>query len=184
MTTTLVLGGTRSGKSRHAESLLRGHERVTYVATRSLPELGEDEDLAHRIRRHQARRPSGWRTVQSRDLTRCLIGSREPVLVDDIGDWLRGQLTDHRLWDSPDAARERLTTLSEELAVAAQALPYEVVLVTQDAALREWPREPRERLYLDLLGQVNHRLSAASTHVHVVVAGRVLDLSGAPLVAP
>lgn len=182
MTTTLVLGGARSGKSQHAENLLRQHELVTYVATQSAPELDEDPDLTARIRVHQARRPAGWQTLETRDLTRALLSSRNPVLIDGIAPWLRGQLDDHRLWDDPQGAHGLIDGLSDELAVAARALPFEVVLVTHDVGWLAWGFDAQDRLFADLLGQVNSRLSAAATKVHAVIAGRVLDLSGSPVV--
>ena len=48
MSVTLVLGGARSGKSRYAESLLRSHPKVTYVAPGPVPD-GSDPEWAERI---------------------------------------------------------------------------------------------------------------------------------------
>lgn len=182
MTTTLVLGGARSGKSQHAEDLLRQHEQVTFIATQTAPALDEDPGLTERIKRHQARRPESWHTLETRDLTRALLSSRNPVLVDGISSWVRGQLDDNRLWDDPLGAHALIDGLSDELAVAARALPFDVVLVTQDVGWLAADLSPQDHLVADLLGQVNVRLSAAATCVHAVIAGRVLDLSGTPLV--
>ena len=58
---TLVLGGTRSGKSRYAQQLARQlSERPLYVAT-SRP---WDADHKARIARHQRERGPEWRTVE------------------------------------------------------------------------------------------------------------------------
>ena len=83
---TLVLGGTRSGKSEVAESLV--HEArvrdaaptpVTYVATGQVT----DPDMAGRIVRHRARRPDDWATVEAGpDLAATLAGLAGHVLVD------------------------------------------------------------------------------------------------------
>jgi adenosylcobinamide kinase/adenosylcobinamide-phosphate guanylyltransferase len=58
----VVLGGTRSGKSRfgrdRATSLAAGGA-ITYIAT-ALP---GDPELDDRIDRHQADRPSSWTTL-------------------------------------------------------------------------------------------------------------------------
>ena len=62
MTCELILGGARSGKSREAERRAAGSRlAVTVIATAE----ALDEEMAARIRRHQADRPAGWRTVET-----------------------------------------------------------------------------------------------------------------------
>lgn len=184
MTTTLVLGGPRSGKSRHAEQLLSHHERVTFVATRRFPDDAADRDLADRITRHRAARPAGWQTIETPDLTRALMNSRQPVLVDSIGDWLVSLLDHTNLWDNPDEACKVLDARLDEVGIAMRALRHDVVIVTQEASWSLLPTDARERLLRDLLGHANQRLSAGADHVHVLMAGRVLDLSDAPVATP
>lgn len=182
MTTTLVLGGPRSGKSRHAEALLAHHPQVTFVATYRAPDPAKDLDLATRIARHQERRPKHWRTLETLDLTRALLGSRHPVLIDDLGGWLRGVLDQEMLWAHPHRARQLVEDRLDELSVALRAMPFDIVTVTDDPSWSRLPDNPSERLYVDLLAQVNHRVSAVSSKVYAVMAGRVLDLSSSPIV--
>ncbi|MGB8960788.1 MAG: bifunctional adenosylcobinamide kinase/adenosylcobinamide-phosphate guanylyltransferase, partial [Pseudonocardiaceae bacterium] len=79
---TLVLGGARSGKSAHAEGLLREPE-VDYLATaRRRP---DDAEWEARIAAHVARRPAGWHTIEPADLPGALRAAGPvPALVDDI----------------------------------------------------------------------------------------------------
>lgn len=181
MTTTLVLGGPRSGKSRHAETLLSGQQDVTFVATRIVADRSLDPDLVARIARHQERRPQQWRTLETLDLTRALLGSRQPVLIDDLACWLRGVLDEQGLWDDSHRARQVIEERLDELTVALGAMPFDIVVVTSDPSWVRMPDDPAERLFVDLLSHVNQRVSAVSARVHAIIAGRVLDLSDAPL---
>src|SRR5262249_6779342 len=67
---TLVLGGARSGKSRHAEALLAAAPPPwIYVAT---AEAG-DAEMATRIAEHRRRRDKRWQTVEApRELASAL----------------------------------------------------------------------------------------------------------------
>lgn len=66
MTSVLVLGGARSGKSRYAEELLADARRVRYVATGAVPD-GADDEWAARVAEHRRRRPPHWQTVETAD---------------------------------------------------------------------------------------------------------------------
>ncbi len=89
MPVTLVLGGTRSGKSRHGEALI---ERQTgaciYIATAE----ARDAEMAARIADHRARRGGRWTTVEAPlDLVGALereTGPDRAVLVDCLTLWL------------------------------------------------------------------------------------------------
>src|SRR5690349_17187756 len=91
----LVLGGTRSGKSRTAERLAADLAapggRLTYVATAALDPA--DADHSARIAAHRDRRPATWTTVECPDpagLAGVLASTGGPVLLDSLGTWVAG----------------------------------------------------------------------------------------------
>lgn len=171
----LVTGGVRSGKSRHAESLLTSLSNVSYVAPGPRLDEESDPDWVARIAAHRARRPASWTTVETRDLGAALRLD-SPVLVDCLGTWLTAVLDARELWDaSSDSVTSVVDGLLDEV-VAALALRDEVVLVTNEVGLGVIPTHRSGRLFRDLLGLVNQRIASACDEVHLVVAGRVLRL--------
>ena len=87
MSFTLVLGGARSGKSRHAEALIARHPAPwTYIATAE----AWDEEMRSRIGEHRARRGAEWRTLDAPlEMPAALAQAGEcPVLVDCLTLWL------------------------------------------------------------------------------------------------
>lgn len=170
----LVTGGVRSGKSRHAESLLAGHDRVTYVAPGPTTDEETDPDWAARIAAHRARRPPGWTTWETRDLGAALAAPG-PLLVDCLGTWLTALLDQEGLWDA--ATDEVLDRVSGAVGAAAAGWTADpAILVTNEVGLGVVPSHRSGRVFRDLLGTVNQRLAAACDEVHLVVAGRVLKL--------
>ncbi|MDQ6525381.1 bifunctional adenosylcobinamide kinase/adenosylcobinamide-phosphate guanylyltransferase [Nocardioides sp. LHD-245] len=170
----LVTGGVRSGKSRHAESLLADAPGVTYIAAGP---AYDDADWAARIAAHRARRPAGWSTAETRDVAGVLAAADGAVLVDCLGTWLTGVIDDAGLWEAPvEEVEGRVLGHLDALLAALTATGVAVVLVTNEVGLGVVPEHRSARLFRDLLGTINQRVAAACDEVHLVVAGRVLRL--------
>jgi adenosylcobinamide kinase/adenosylcobinamide-phosphate guanylyltransferase len=182
MSTTLVLGGARSGKSRYAETLLRTYPEVTYVAPGPVPD-GSDPDWAERIVQHQARRPAHWTTLETTDLVAVIRAAHHPVLIDCLSTWLTHLIDDIDAWQDRERALSHLDLETARLLDALAATSVEIVLVTNEVGWSVVPATASGRMFRDDLGRLNAAVSAACDRVALVVAGRVLDLSGCPVVA-
>lgn len=157
---TLVLGGARSGKSEVAEGLLDG--AVVYVAT---AEVGDDADLAARVRKHRERRPSSWSTVESGpDLAATIrsLPTNAPVLVESVGTWV--------------ARSPSLAVDVDDLVAALGDRTGPTVVVSEEVGLGVHPETEVGRVFRDAVGECNRRLASVAGDVLLVVAGRVLRL--------
>lgn len=172
-TRTLVLGGTRSGKSGHAEGLLPADAPVRYLATAR--RRAGDAEWDARIDAHRARRPDAWTTVEEPDLPALLRVPGPPLLVDDLATWLTGVLDDAGAWERPDtplAVTERVRGLVGAVA----ACPARLVLVSAEVGLGVVPATRAGRLFRDELGALNAALAEVCDEVLLLVAGLPLRL--------
>ena len=167
MSRVLVLGGSRSGKSTHAESLLAGRDDVTYLAT-SAPSV-EDAEWTARIAAHRVRRPPSWTTVETTDPSDLLRAGA--VLVDSVTTWVAALMDDSGVWTEEPDAQERLVARCDALLAAWTATSAHVVAVSDEVGLGVVPETRSGRLFRDTLGAVNQRLAATADEVWFVVAG-------------
>jgi adenosylcobinamide kinase/adenosylcobinamide-phosphate guanylyltransferase len=162
--TTLVLGGARSGKSRFALGVHSAHVDVTFVATA----LAGDEEMLERIERHRAERPAHWRTVEEPcelvGRVREASAGGEAVLVDCLTVWVANLM----LRGDPD---EHVLKQADELAALLALHPADVTLVSNEVGLGVHPATEDGRHFRDLLGVVNQRVAAAADRVVLMVAG-------------
>ncbi|MEU6642462.1 bifunctional adenosylcobinamide kinase/adenosylcobinamide-phosphate guanylyltransferase [Saccharomonospora sp. NPDC046836] len=172
---TLVLGGVRSGKSRHAEELMAGHRHVLYLAT-GLPPSADDPEWASRIAAHRARRPPYWRTVETADLTGALREARAPVLIDCLGTWVSRVLDEVGAWQQEDGWQQRVDERLQAFVDTWQATTVPAVAVTNEVGSGVVPGTVSGRIFRDVLGSLNTAVAANSDTVRLVVAGRMLDL--------
>ena len=171
----LVTGGVRSGKSRHAETLL-STEGVTYV-TPGYPGDGKDAEWNARVAAHQLRRPASWRTVETLDVATAITESPGPVLVDCLGTWLTRLVDSWQAWDDSDASiAVRLQPEVDALAAAVRNHPGELVLVTNEVGWGVVPEHRAGRVFADHLGRINQQVAAVCDTVVLMVAGRPLTL--------
>jgi adenosylcobinamide kinase/adenosylcobinamide-phosphate guanylyltransferase len=178
--TTLVTGPVRSGKSRHAERLLQHEPSVTYVATGRRADLA-DVEWSRRVEGHRVRRPMSWRTVETSDVAGVVASASGPVLVDCLGTWLTA-LVDETGWHDLDAAAVRVGEETGRLVETLCRTAVPVVIVTNEVGWSLVATTASGRFFQDELGRLNATVAAVASHVHLVVAGRVLDLSDAAIV--
>lgn len=176
----LVTGGVRSGKSRHAESLLLPPHLpvdapVTYLATGP---RSDDADWAARVALHRGRRPASWSTVETTDAAAALTAATAPVLFDCLGTWLTAQLDELGSWESPESRwGPQLDERIDALDAAWQASPH-VVAVTNEVGWGVVSEHRSGRIFADRLGLLNQRLAASADQVLLVVAGHVITVKG------
>ena len=164
---TLVLGGARSGKSRHAESLVLETGLVpVYVATGA----ALDAEMAARIAAHRTRRGATWRTVEEPlDLASVLLrecGPDRAVLVDCLTLWLTNLMVAKR------PVRAEMTRLVELL----PTLPGTLVLVSNEVGLGVVPTDAMARAFIGHVGWLHQRIAEQADVVVFMAAGLPLHL--------
>jgi adenosyl cobinamide kinase/adenosyl cobinamide phosphate guanylyltransferase len=169
----VILGGTRSGKSRfgrdRAAALSNGGD-VAYLAT-AIP---GDPELDERIATHRRDRPDAWSTVEvGRDLAAAIQGvpPDTTILVDGLTLWL-SQLIDGPTLDVVATADGPLEDVRS--AIGEHAGP--AIVVSDEIGLGLVPLDPLSRAFRDLLGIAHQRLVADSDEAWLMVAGRALRL--------
>ena len=173
---TLILGGARSGKSRHAQELAEreanGHP-VVFVATAQ----AGDNEMTIRIARHKADRPAYWRTIEEPlDVAAVLYQEQDAPIV--VIDCLTFFVTNHllRAGDAAHCDAEVWDEAGTEAAVsallrAAQEVPAHVLLVTNEVGMGMVPGPALGRLWRDVAGRANQQAAAAADEVILLVAG-------------
>lgn len=168
----LVIGGARSGKSAYAESLVSGYPAVTYVAT--APTRGDDPEWTSRVAAHKLRRPTSWATVETTDLVSVLghpAGSRTPLLIDSVTEWLAAAMDDAGSWTGDGGAEARLRHSTDALVAAWAAVTGGAVAVTDEVGQGVVPESAAGRLFRDELGHLNQRLAQSASAVWFITAG-------------
>lgn len=169
----VVLGGTRSGKSRFGRDRaleLAGGRPVVYIAT-AVP---GDPELDERIALHRRDRPASWRTVDAMpDLAATIrgIARGDTILLDGLTLWVSSVVGEERpvveeVVDGPIGAMRA--------ALWDHAGP--VVVVSDEIGLGLVPMDPIGRAFRDILGITHQQLVADADEAWFMVAGRALAL--------
>jgi adenosylcobinamide kinase/adenosylcobinamide-phosphate guanylyltransferase len=163
----LVIGGARSGKSRHAQQLAeRASGPLVFVATAQ----AFDAEMTDRIARHRADRDGRWRTVEAPvDLAAAVAAYDTPgatMLVDCLTLW-----SSNLMLGDEDIDRH-LARLDAALA----AVRGRVILVSNEVGWGIVPDNAMARAFRDVAGRVNQSVAARAQAVDLVVAGLPLAL--------
>ena len=159
----LVLGGARSGKSQTAEEMLADYAYVEYVATGAPPGSGDAEWDA-RVREHQDRRPTHWRTTETLAVAEVLTApditppsSGGPVLVDCLTTWLARVMDDCEAWDGDPVSGRMMANRVDRLLDAWQRTGRHAIAVSNEIGSGVVPESASGRRFRDELGLLNAR---------------------------
>ena len=167
MSLMFLIGGARSGKSSLAVRLAaESGAPVVFIAT------GEpgDAEMAERIARHRAERPTGWQTIEEPLALRSALEAaprKSCVVVDCLSLWVANLLEDGA------GGVEEEARAAAAVAAARAAL---TIAVTNEVGLGVVPATPLGRAYRDVIGRVNAIWADAADEAHFVVAGKALRL--------
>jgi adenosylcobinamide kinase/adenosylcobinamide-phosphate guanylyltransferase len=171
---SLVLGGARSGKSRHAERMIEAAaEGGTYCATAQ----ARDAEMTARIAAHRARRGAPgarrgafWHTVEEPLALAAAVAryarAERPLLVDCLTLWLSNVMLAGRPVEDETAA----------LCAALRLAAGPVVLVANEVGMGLVPETPLGRRFRDAAGHLNQAVAAVADRVIFVAAGLPLML--------
>lgn len=167
MSSLLVLGGARSGKSRYAQIRAErsGLKRI-FIATAQ----AFDAEMRDRIARHQEDRGPEWQTIEAPlDLPEVIVARSAPdtvLLIDCLTLWASNVLL-------ADADTEKAT---KALIAAVRNAAGQAIFVSNEVGSGIVPDNALARQFRDLAGSLNQRLAECVDEVQLIVAGLPLKL--------
>lgn len=173
ISTTLIVGGCRSGKSRQALTL--GEEfagnRNLFVATCQ----PHDAEMAARIARHQQERGRNWETVEAPlDPDKVVVNQgagATVLLIDCLTLWISNLMMAH-------PRDEEILQAVDRLHRAVIEAPCPIILVTNEVGAGIVPENQMARRFRDLAGWCNQRMALACRSVIWMVAGIAVPIKG------
>jgi adenosylcobinamide kinase/adenosylcobinamide-phosphate guanylyltransferase len=164
--TTLIIGGCRSGKSSHALTL--GEQslgsRNLFVATCE----PHDAEMTTRIAHHQQARGCHWRTIEAPLDPEKVIMDQGPgtdvLLIDCLTLWISNLMMANKNDAGVMQAVDRLYR-------AVLAPPCPIIMVTNEVGTGIVPENEMARRFRDLAGWCNQKMAEACQQVIWMVAG-------------
>jgi adenosylcobinamide kinase/adenosylcobinamide-phosphate guanylyltransferase len=177
---TLVTGGSRSGKSSFAESLLKNTDDVLYIATA----IVTDEEMRDRIKKHINSRNSKWTTYEGYfDLDKAIEKyDIENIMLDCITIMTTNLMFkeeidfDNISMEEVDALLNDIKIEFDKLILKVRANNKNLVMVTNEVGLGIVPENKLSRIFRDIAGYVNQYIASLSDEVYLVSCGLPLKL--------
>lgn len=172
---TFITGGSRSGKSRHAQTLAEARDGTRgYIATSAV----YDDEMRARVDRHRAERAGrDWNTIEeTTDLAGAIRAANERVLlVDCLTLWVTNLLLKSEA-DGDLIGEDEIAAASRDVLDAARAHGGEIFFVTNEVGMGIVPENALARRFRDLAGRCNQVFANSADHAILVVSGLPVQL--------
>ena len=164
--TIIVIGGCRSGKSRHALEMaekIAGKEKF-FIATL----VPNDVEMKQRVARHQKDRGNTWTTIEVPVLVPEVIAEysqkADVILIDCLTLWVN-----NLLMETKDEGK--ITKHIQKLTQSLKKAQCPVILVSNEVGTGIVPDNKLARLFRDIAGFVNQDVAKCADRVIWMVAG-------------
>ncbi|MFP3998703.1 MAG: bifunctional adenosylcobinamide kinase/adenosylcobinamide-phosphate guanylyltransferase [Desulfobacterales bacterium] len=162
----LVLGGCRSGKSRHALELADSAAKgLNVFAATCVP---SDEEMKARVLRHQQERDRKWTTIEAPlDLPGVIrehAAKADVILVDCLTLWISNLMARH---EDDEPVMEQVKSFARVLDSAG----CPVFIVSNEVGAGIVPENAMARRFRDLAGFANQHIASCAGRVTWMVAG-------------
>ncbi len=170
---TLVIGGTRSGKSAFATELAKKDKHVCYIATADSGQSSRinDGEMLERIQKHRENRPAEWKTVEAPlELDKAvsnLNGNLDVVLIDCITIYVTNML----LGSQKEEGDEHIIDAIDKLCSVCKNVSFNVIMVTNEVGCGVVPDNALSRRFRDIAGYANQIIAREADNVYLVTAG-------------
>ncbi len=170
---TLIIGGTRSGKSAFATELAKKHKQVCYIATADSGQSSQfdDEEMLERIQKHRENRPAEWKTVEAPlELDKTVLNINEAfevVLIDCITIYV----TNMFLGSHKEEGDEYIIDAINKLCSVCKNMPFHVIMITNEVGCGVVPDNALSRQFRDIAGYANQIIAREADNVYLVTAG-------------
>ncbi len=177
---TMITGGARSGKSRHAADFseqLSGGKPVLFIATAQ----ESDDEMRCRIARHRSDRPPHWHTLEEPTSPARAVAASDPAFTVVLLDCLT-LLTSNIMMAMNEQTETAVQAAVEgeiaQLITVCQSQGRHLIVVTNEVGMGLHPMTPLGRLFQDVAGRANQYLAAKAQSVVFMVSGLPLQLKG------
>ena len=164
--TIFIVGGCRSGKSRHALELaekIQASKRI-FIAT-CMP---LDDEMKERIDRHKKDRDKSWKTVEVPVRLPEAISEKsrkgDVILIDCLTLWINNLLIEI---ENHDVIDQRI----HKLILALKDAKCPIILVSNEVGAGIVPENKLARQFRDLTGFANQKVAECADNVIWMVAG-------------
>lgn len=185
---TLITGGARSGKSRHAlelaESCSGSNSSRAFIATAQ----AIDDEMRRRIADHQNERRGAYQTIEEPiELAAALDAvpaETEVAIVDCLTLWMgnlvfRAEQGQAEQGGAPlETEMSALPAVRDFLKRLDAGLPYHLLVVTNELGMGLVPADPMSRAFRDLAGRLNQEVARRADRVILMVSGLPLSVRG------
>lgn len=160
---TLITGGARSGKSRHALELAGRCDSAAFIAT-SIP---SDDEMKQRIKNHRKDRGKSFTTIEEpanlANAVSALPAGTEVAVIDCLTTWLGNLMHGRPGRKDFDEIEAFLKTL--------ETPPCDLIIVTNEVGMGIVPDNAMARRFRDTAGHVNQRTARLADEMILMVSG-------------